>query len=131
MDHDTRTVHAFLVAMHPVREALDNLVRCLYQRSEVKIVAAHHPEMIVVPDFGVSAELHNGAVVDFWISLWGEDNGWQMEYSVSRHNPDEDGSHTELDFPPETIHSVSDMPNVLLVAIDRLQKEIATDALFR
>jgi hypothetical protein len=93
----------------------------------------HNPEMFSSTDLGVSAELHNGAVVDFWIDfdLRPEDTAWEIHYSVERHDPDEDGSHTELDFPKETIRSMSDLPKTLLAAIERLQKASSTDALYR
>jgi hypothetical protein len=131
MDPETRTVRAFLVAMQPVRDALSDLVRRLYERPQVKLVTTYNPRMFASTDLGVSAVLLNGAVVDFWIDLSFEETAWRIEYSVQRSDPDEDGSHTELDFPPETIRSVSDMPTTLLVAIGRLQKASATDAFYR
>ena len=133
MDADTRIVHDFLAAMDPVRDALGDLVRSLYQRPEVKLVTTYNPQMFASTDLGVSAELHNRAVVDFWIDfdLRSGDTAWEMHYSVERHDPDEEGSHTELDFPREIIRSMSDLPKTLLAAIERLQKASATDTFYR
>ncbi len=117
--------------MQPVNDALGYFIELLYRRPEVKLVTTYKPQMSLSQDLGVSAELHNGAGLDFWIDLRFGDAAWQMEYSVQRHNPDEGGSHSELDFPKETIESVSDLPKRLLAAIERLQEASATDALYR
>ena len=55
--------------MEPVRGALGDLVRRLNKRSEVKLVTTYNPQMFAATDLGVSAELHNGAVIDFWIDF--------------------------------------------------------------
>jgi hypothetical protein len=120
-----------LAATQPVRKALDDLLRRLNLRPEVKIASVYYPQMHPSTDFGVSAELHNGAVIDFWIDLFFETTTWQMEFSVLRHNPDEDGSHCEQDFPAESIASVSDLPNRLLAAIEKLAKASDMEQLFR
>jgi hypothetical protein len=131
MDSSTQAVRAFLVSMQPVRDALDDLLRRLYKRPEVKIVHTYVLEATPSPDFGLSVDLHNGAVIDFWIELRSEDTSWQLEYSVQRHDPDEDGSHTEVEFPRQSIHSVLDMPATLIAAIKALESASANDALYR
>ena len=83
------------------------------------------------PDFGLSADLRNGAVVDFWLELISEDTGWELTYYVARHDPHEDGSHTEVKFPSESILSVLDMPSALIAAIKALERASANDALYR
>jgi hypothetical protein len=97
----------------------------------VKIVHTYVLEATPSPDFGLSVDLHNGAVIDFWIELRSEDTSWQLEYSVQRHDPDEDGSHTEVEFPRQSIHSVLDMPATLIAAIKALESASANDALYR
>lgn len=131
MDQSTQAVHAFLLAMQPVRDALGDFIRKLNRRTEVKIVSTYEPQMYLSSDFGVSAELHNGAVIDFWIELSFEKTSWQVSYSVLRHDPDEDGSHSERKFPVEMVHSAPDLPKNLLVAIERLRQASETDDLFR
>lgn len=131
MDQSTEAVRAFLVSMRPVREALDDLLRRLYKRPEVKSVHTFALEVALSTNFGLSADLHNGAVIDFWVELRSEDTSWQLEYSVRRHDPDEDGSHTEVEFPPQSIHSALDMPSTLIAAIRALESASANDALYR
>lgn len=117
--------------MQPVRDALGDFVRRLYLRREVKIVSTSYPQMSTATAFGVSAELHNGAIVDFWVDLSSNKTNWQMEYSVMRHDPDEDGSHPERDFPAETIESASDLPDRLQAAIESLVNASESPELFR
>lgn len=117
--------------MRPVREALDGLLRQLYKRPAVKIVHTYVLEAVPSPDFGLSADLRNGAVVDFWLELTSEDIGWELTYYVARHDPDEDGSHTVVEFPRESIVSVLDMPSALTAAIKALERASADDALYR
>src|SRR4051794_31751227 len=107
--------------MRRVRDALDDLLRRLYKRSEVKIVHSYYLEATLSPDFGLSADLHNGAVVDFWLQLTSEGTLWELQYYVARHDPDEDGSHREVEFPSKPIHSVLEMPSVLITAIEALK----------
>ncbi len=131
MDLTTQAVRAFLESMGPVRDALDGLFRRLYERPAVKAVQRYHLQAKPSPDFGLSAELHNGAIVDFWLELTSEGTSWELEYYVARHDPDEDGSHREVEFPSRTITSVLEMPFVLTAAIQELEKAIAIPSLFR
>jgi hypothetical protein len=131
MDQRTEIVRAFLVSIQSVREALADLVRQLYKRREVRLVSTYNPEVCLSQDFGVSAALHNGAVVDFWITLSNQDTSWLMEYSVRRHDPDEDGCHTEKAFSSQTIESVGDMQRMLLAAIEEMRQASVNEALYR
>jgi hypothetical protein len=131
MDSNTQAVVDFLVAMRPVRAALDDLLRQLYKRPEVKLVHTYAVEATPSPDFGLSADLHNGAVIDFWLELTLERTCWQLECSVQRHDPDEDGSHTENSFPPQSIRSARDVPSTLVDAIKELARASADDTLYR
>jgi hypothetical protein len=131
MDTNSKAVVDFLIAMRPVREALDDLLRQLYKRAEVKIVHTYAIEATPSPDFGLSADLHNGAVVDFWLELTIEGTCWQLEYSVQRHDPDEDGSHAEKTFPAQSILSAQELPAALINAIRDLERASADDTLYR
>ena len=82
-------------------------------------------------DFGVSLELHSGAVVDFWIVMEFEATSWELRYSVMRSDPDEDGNHVEVEFPSQTITSVKDMPSILIAAIKALELASRDDSLYR
>ena len=130
MDTNTQHVREFLSSMHPVREALGELVRQLYRRQEVKLVHTYNPEASLSPDFGVSAELHNGAVVDFWTELGSTDSSWQVNYSVLRHDPDEDGSHIVVSFPTETVQSVRQLPRILITAVESLRAASSDERLY-
>lgn len=131
MDSNSEAVLDFLVAMRSVSEALRDLVRQLYKRAEVKIVRTCVVEATLPSEFGVSADLHNGAVIDFWLELTFESNCWQLEYMVLRHDPDEDGAHTEKLFPAQTIHSAQELPASLINAIRELERASADSTLYR
>ncbi|WP_206293026.1 hypothetical protein [Humisphaera borealis] len=131
MDSNSQVVVDFLIAMLPVRQALDDLLRQLYRRAEVKLVHTYAVEVSPSPDFGLSADLHNGAVVDFWLELTFERECWQLEYSVQRHDPDEDGSHAEKSFPPQSVRSAQDLPMTLINAIRELERASGDDTLYR
>ena len=131
MADESATVQEFLAVMEPVREALGDFVRALYKRPEVKLVHEHHPLAYVRSDFGISADLRNEAVVDFWIELELKDSQWEMRYSISRHDPDEDGSHNEKNFPEQTIGSAMRLPAAILAAIEDLRRGSADENLFR
>jgi hypothetical protein len=131
MDSSTQAVRIFLESMLPVREALDDLLRRLYKRSEVKIVRTYHLQATQSPDFGLSAELHNGAVVDFWLELTSESDSWELRCYIARHDPDEDGSHMEMEFPCVSIKTVLEMSSTLLTAIEALEKASTTEDLYR
>jgi len=124
-------VQAFLIAMTHVRDALGDFIRALYRRPEVKLARIYHPSAYVSSDFGVSVELKNGAVVDFWIELERKDPVWEMTDYVSRHDPDEDGSHTEADFPVKKIASAHELSAGILGAIEELRRKSVDDILFR
>src|SRR4051812_40905022 len=131
MDANSQAVVDFLVAMRPVREALDDLLRQLYKRAEVKLVHTYAVEATTSPDFGLSADLHNGAVIDFWLELRFEHTWWQLEYSVQRHDTDEDGSHAEKSFPAQSIRSAQELPATLINAIRELERASADNTLYR
>ena len=131
MDSDSRAVVDFLTSMQPVREALHDLLRQLYKRAGVKFVHTYDVEATLSPGFGLSAELHSGAVIDFWLELTFECDCWVLEYSVQRHNPDEDVSHAEKSFPPQSIRSALDLPTALINAIQDLKQASADDSIFR
>ena len=131
MDSNTQAVAKYLAAMRAVREAMDDLLRQLYQRAEVKLVHTYVVESTPSPDFGLSADLHNGAVVDFWLELTFDSTSWQLAYSVQRHDPDEDGSHTEKSFPVQAIDSALEMPSILIAAIKELARASTDGHLYR
>ena len=103
----------------------------LYQRVEVKRASQYDPGPYLSCDFGVSAELRNTAVVDFWVELSSTDTGWDVIPSVSRHDPDEDGSHTERELGNRTVPSAKALPAALLKALRDLRGSIGDDTLFR
>jgi hypothetical protein len=124
-------VHEFLAAMETVREALGDFLRALYRRPEVKFANLFHPSAYVSSDFGVSVELKNGATVDFWIDLKAKGELWELTYYVARHDLDEDGNHTEADFPSRNIASGLELPPAILAAVNELRRTSENDALFR
>jgi hypothetical protein len=85
----------------------------------------------VSSDFGISVDLKNEAVVDFWIELLAKEQRWEMTYYVSRHDPNEDGSHTETDFPVRNIASAMELPSAILAAINELRRASENDTLFK
>jgi hypothetical protein len=131
MPDENAVVREFLASMVPVREALGDFVRALYKRPEVKLVHTYHPLAYSCSDFGVSAELRNEVVVDFWIELDQKDSQWELSYYISRHDPDEDGSHSERDFAAQKIGSATKLGAAILEAIDDLRHASLDDALFR
>ena len=131
MDSSTRVVQEFLVAMKPIQEAFNEFVRELYRRPEVKLVHVYHPLLYPDSDFGVSADLHNGAGLDFWIELETSGATWAMIYSVQRRDPNEDGTHCEAHFPPQKIELAMDLPRAVLAAVQVLRQRGADDTLFR
>jgi hypothetical protein len=131
MDHDTQAVRTFLASMQEVREELGEFVRQLYKRPQAKLVSLYHPNAYSCTDFGVSAELRNGAGVDFWITLELLENAWLVSYSVERRNPDEDGTHTEVEFPEREVQTAADLPLVLAQIVRELREASSKDSLFR
>lgn len=127
----SKIVEEFLGTMGPVREALGDFVRALYNRAEVKIIHEFHPLAYTCSEFDISAELRNGAVVDFWVDLEQADSQWKMRYSVQRHDPDEDGSHREHDFPVQRVASAMNLAASIVSAIEDLRRGSADDKLFR
>lgn len=131
MDDGTSAISHFLSGMEPVRDLLGDFLRELYKRPAVKLVSIYHPEAYPSSSFGISTELRSGAVVDFWVELETKDSFWEMTYSVQRHDPNEDGSHSEADFPPERIESAADLPGAILAAVQTLRERSADDKLFK
>ena len=107
------------------------MVRGLYKRPQVKLVRQCNPEPYMSFEFGVSAELRNGAVVDFWIEVSATDTGWDVHPEVMRHDPDEDGSHPEFDLGNRSVTSAKDLPGTLLQALRELREAIGVDTRFR
>lgn len=71
-------------------------------------------------DFGVSAELVDGSVIDWWLELWWNAKRWRVECAIFRHDPDEDGCHAIVDLP---VHEVAEIDGALATvsgAIDDL-----------
>jgi hypothetical protein len=131
MDDVTRRIRDFMSAMCEVRDELDEIVRRLYQRAEVRLVKQFDPTPYPAGDFGVSADLKNGAVVDLWLELSLADDGWELHPTVQRHDPDEDGSHTERDFGVRSVGTAMALPAELARALRELRGSISEDWIFR
>lgn len=131
MADDSAPVQEFLIAMEAVREALGGFVSVLYKRPEIRLIHEYHPLAYIRSGFGISADLRNEAVVDFWIELEQADSQWELSYYIQRHDPDEEGSHTERDFPSQRIGSAMQLPAAIVTAIDDLRRGSSDDKLFR
>ena len=116
--------------MYGVREALGELVRELYRRQQVKLVHTCNPDASLRDDFGISAQLHSGAFVEFWIDIEWSDSSWQLNYSVLRRDPDEDSPHTVRSFPAQTIYSAHELTEALVAAVESLRDSSSDDSLY-
>ena len=131
MDDDTQAVRRFLAGMHLVFQLLCDFRLDLYRRPQVQSVSVYHPEAYMSYYFGISADLRNGAIVEFWIEVHATDALWETTYYVVRRDPEEDGSHFEAEFTPQTVRTALDLPAAVLSAVQALREKGADDALFR
>ena len=131
MDETTQAVRVFMESMFPVHEELMEIVRVLYKRAQIKLVTTYEPQPYLSCDLGVSAELKHGTVVDFWVEVSATGAGWIISPSVERHEPDEDGSHTEVDLRERSVSSAAALPTVLVDVLRELREAVGNDTLFR
>ncbi|MCE9637599.1 MAG: hypothetical protein K8T90_18020 [Planctomycetes bacterium] len=129
MDDATRHVRSFMASMEQVRDELGQIVRELYRQPEVQLATQFGPSPYRSCDLGVSAELHGGAVVDFWVDLDATDAGWSVHPTVQRHEPKEDGSHIERDLGARLVCDAAALPGELARALRELRASIGDDAL--
>ena len=54
-----------------------------------------------------------------------------MTHYIARHDPDEDGNHTEAEFPARNIVSGLELPPAILAAVNELRRTSESDTLFR
>lgn len=130
-DPKTEAVRAFLSSMEVVRNEIHDFYLVLCRRPEVKSADPWYPRASLYPDLGVSLELKNGARVDFWIETESPNEDWIVASSVLRGEPDEDGTHTEIEFPVQRVSSADQLSCVLLAVIRNLRKVSLQDAIFR
>ena len=114
MESETASVIKFIQTVGDAKQVLHGLCRRLWTHLDWHKVTAfgsfpagvtlHHWDEdqkrgLVGASLGVSAELSDGSVVDWSLDVSCDAQGWLVERAVYRHDPDEDGSHTEIEFP--------------------------------
>ena len=114
MEAETASVIKFIQAIGDARQALHGLRRRLWTRLDWRNVTPfgafpsrvtlHHWDEdqqrgLVGANLGVSAELSDGSTIDWSLEVSCDAQGWLVERAIYRHDPDEDGSHIEVEFP--------------------------------
>jgi len=117
--------------MHSVNAALGDLVRELYRQQQVNVVSTYNPAASLSGDFGISAQLHSGIVVDFWIELDCTEASWPIDYSVLRKDLEDDDARDVITFPSQVVESVLDLPKVLVVAVENLRAASSDESLYK
>lgn len=126
-DSESQSVARFLHALAAVHETLSRFSWFLSQNPRVGSVktfsfAPSHTstELSGCASFGVSACLRDRSIVDWWIDVdWNQD-GWNIEYSVYRSGADEDGSHRIVEFAPKRAASLDELITHLQTAVVEL-----------
>src|SRR5690348_12365300 len=136
MDAESQSVGRFLCAIASIYQRLHEFVVQLWRCPNIKTARlwhftpkgmnAHHnveSDRGIWADFGVSAELIDGGMIDWWIEFWWDSQGWKIEHAVYQHDPDEDGSHPVITFPEQeamtldgALHALSHAADDLLTA---------------
>ena len=112
-DSESKTVAEFLQALMQAHESLSELAGQVRSRSEVKSVKVcpfiptdmtqHHwdeeqQEKAVGAEFGVSAELYDGAILDWWLQVRCQQSGWYITANIFRGDAGEDGCHRVAEY---------------------------------
>ena len=112
MDDESEGVIRFLGGIVAAQERLHELARLLRQCPQVHKASVHRfsPARITRYDqmmsgsqaiggeFGVSAQMADGAVVDWWLEVWRGERTWHVDYNVHQSDAGEDGSHVAVAF---------------------------------
>ena len=131
MNAKTEAVRDFLKSMAAVQNEIQDFYLALCNRPEVKSACPYYPRATLYPDLGVSLDLKNGARLDFWIETESTNDDWVVSPSIQRADPDEDGTHAEVDFPVQQVSSADQLPSILLTAIRDLRKASSQETLYR
>ena len=112
-DTDNKAVAEFLQALMQTQEALNELAGQVRSRSEVKSVKVcpfipsdmtqHHwdeeqQEKAIGSEFGVSAELYDGVMLDWWLEVRCQQSGWYITANIFRSDAGEDGCHQVAEY---------------------------------
>lgn len=116
MDIGSAYTVRFLMALATAQHTLSHFAGELQNRAEVERVVVYPfkpkvacrmiydarglPTECSGDDFGVSVNLRNGAMVDWWLELYWHEQGWIIEHNVHKSDADEDGSHVAVAFAP-------------------------------
>lgn len=112
-DSESQSVARFLHTLAAVHETLSRF-SCSFAPSHTST------ELSGCASFGVSACLRDRSIVDWWIDVdWNQD-GWNIEYSVYRSEADEDGSHRIVEFAPKRAASLDELITHLQTAVVEL-----------
>ena len=121
-DTESKTVAEFLKALMQTHEALNTLACQLRSRSDVKVVKVypfipsdmnqHHwdeqqREQAICSEFGVSAELHDGSISDWWLEVRCERSGWYAAANIFQSDVGEDGCHRVAGYDEQQQHSLT------------------------
>ncbi len=112
MDHESASVIKFLDGIAIAYEHLHGLSLRLQTNPAVKSVKRYRfsPSHItrydeygngtptLSGDFGISADMTDGAVVDWWLEVWQDTVMWHIDYNVHRCEADEEYSHIAIAF---------------------------------
>jgi hypothetical protein len=132
---DNQAVVGFLQRTADINRRLHDFVVQLWKRPEVTTAqlfpfapkggiafrtAGGPSDCELGSDFGVSAELGDGSVIDWWLELWWNSKCWRVECTIFRHDPDEDGCHPIVGFPLHEVTGVDGALATVSRAIDDL-----------
>src|SRR5262245_26939726 len=131
MDFESQIVGKFLGSIASICQRLNELVVELWRRPDVKTARLWHfvPKEInehrdvetvrgISADIGVSAELIDGSMIDWWIEFWLDSKKWRIEHAVYKHDPDEDGCHPVITFPEQAAKTLDGALEALSHAVD-------------
>jgi len=135
MKSESETVARFLFAVAGAQEHFWSLVKDLHKRTEVEKATLypftshkcrrHFPEKVEMrevfwSDFGVSANLQDGSVIDWWLEIEWDGDVWAIEANVHKSDPDEDGSHKVIEFAPAQTGSLDEAIAFISAAVENL-----------
>jgi hypothetical protein len=145
MDTETASAMRYLQAVADITKNLHALARRLWSWPNVKPWATtlhnaprrgkrpHWDEEqqieAVSSAFYVSADLLDGSSIDWWLEISCDENGWLVERAVYRRDPDEDSSHTAVEFPEWRASSLEDLIAFLSTAVEGLAATLDDPAL--
>ena len=124
-------VFEFLQTLTTVHKQLQELAHRLRSYPEVKSVKAHlfvpsnmtqhhwdeeQQKQAVGSDFGVSAELYDGTIIDWWLEARCDESGWSIAANVYKSDVGEEGCHKIAEYGEQSSLSLDTTLRLLLEA---------------